>query len=82
MGRPSSLAVLPLPLRRLYLRAGDFHSPDTRGWKQPSDTSERRNWGVRRSADSARPGLRPDRNAGAISKKGERLGGKGSHVSG
>jgi hypothetical protein len=26
----------PLPLRRLYLRAGDFHSAGRRGWRQPS----------------------------------------------
>ncbi len=26
----------PLPLRRLYLRAGDFHSNGRRRWKQPS----------------------------------------------
>src|SRR6266704_393436 len=26
----------PLPLRRLYLRAGDFHSAGRRGWRHPS----------------------------------------------
>src|SRR6266480_1888609 len=26
----------PLPLRRLYLRAGDIHSVGRRGWRQPS----------------------------------------------
>src|SRR6267378_7033552 len=26
----------PLPLRRLYLRAGDFRTAGRRGWRQPS----------------------------------------------